>query len=1016
MKSFLKAISCTLVVAFAVTTALPPSYAEHQQQLQTPNSELQTHISPTSRFETTQAGDTFPIVSRTVPALATAVLVVLGLQSFAYGATDAEPWILTFAMLKMLGFWVVLGTFFYLVYKLNKYNQRQTILKYPDNFSDEELKKALDDKNVNIAIAAAGALNRKGYDIPFWPLKVRHLYRQLGGNIEESRNKKIGAIVTELIDKGAGDLLAAEILSELIMGLDRDWAVKGHVDSDRVRTLGKLGKRAFLAIGLLEELRSKCERHDLRRIKETLAEIGPLTAEHVPALLEALQGTQGVPENLIRDTILCLDRDVRNSSQLLPLLQKIAKEGSTAGARDAATRTLESLEFLIAEESAGPSSSPGTSLKSLLLPLVGGFGLAALAQSAAYGATEGALSGSQWGWGTWALVGIGSILAVATAHTAVKYCIKKIIARMASRFSTRTLMEALKEDYWSPWNEVILGLMKMLHLGYIVVKYYIKKDVPTADPRLYTLKQWLRRNSWYPESTLDMKESAKKVLIERGEEALPELIEAFNNRGIKWDITKIIVEIAKKMEPKKIPEFVVWILISEGVTDIFAKIDPHSLAVLKNKNPPHELSSSEFFKKIARQLGPQTPEAVAQYLMPDLIGEIKGKLVNKGTVPATNRTVEFLVSMGKRAVPALVEALNSPHRLRTPTESFVERSLDGRGYYTAETGGRDVTNDFRVVIMKILGQIGPDAAEAIPALEKAAGEDNIPITIAAEDALHKINPRRTYKRQADRAFQESKDRLQRGRFLRMGGGNDIADVIEEYRRYLTEEPPPKTTKEQKRIEAIKGLTEKAYEYKLSEDERNSILSLIKEHLNPEKKDVQSYMMVLLAEILAIMHRAGQSLPFGYMDDNLIQTPAYEYSEKTNPPKLRGISAALLLAMFPFNPEGVLKKLRPRLNKPTLQVEELKDALISEVDELIMSGYGDAWLVSSLLLDTFAKKEAPAPAVATVTVPTAPRTTPSGRFRAISEQLGPLGGATHAPVVPPVTPLHLSKKDDARESP
>lgn len=70
MKPFLKILSCTLVVAFTVTTLVPPSYAEHQSivrqntraqergELSNVSPELSKQISPQSRFEATGVSPT----------------------------------------------------------------------------------------------------------------------------------------------------------------------------------------------------------------------------------------------------------------------------------------------------------------------------------------------------------------------------------------------------------------------------------------------------------------------------------------------------------------------------------------------------------------------------------------------------------------------------------------------------------------------------------------------------------------------------------------------------------------------------------------------------------------------------------------------------------------------------------------------------------------------------------------------------------------------------------------------
>jgi HEAT repeat protein len=90
------------------------------------------------------------------------------------------------------------------------------------------------------------------------------------------------------------------------------------------------------------------------------------------------------------------------------------------------------------------------------------------------------------------------------------------------------------------------------------------------------------------------------------------------------------------------------------------------------------------------------------------------------------------------AVPSLIIALRDPHMQEEVVKALVKIGKGSvRDLMAALPGKRDTKE--RGVLIDILGQIGPDAKEAVPLLTSIAANDKYPtIRQAAKDALAKI--------------------------------------------------------------------------------------------------------------------------------------------------------------------------------------------------------------------------------------------------------------------------------------
>ena len=138
---------------------------------------------------------------------------------------------------------------------------------------------------------------------------------------------------------------------------------------------------------------------------------------------------------------------------------------------------------------------------------------------------------------------------------------------------------------------------------------------------------------------------------------------------------------------------------------------------------------------------------------PDSVGRVAAGLIeptNRAGAPGPR--LNAILSLGvigppeaKQAVPALLEAASSDDRAVALRAAEALATIDPASAASRIPlllewigAGEDVT--VRVTAMATLGEIGPAAAAAVPALLEAADEEEINVSLAAIAALSKIDP------------------------------------------------------------------------------------------------------------------------------------------------------------------------------------------------------------------------------------------------------------------------------------
>jgi HEAT repeat protein len=235
-----------------------------------------------------------------------------------------------------------------------------------------------------------------------------------------------------------------------------------------------------------------------------------------------------------------------------------------------------------------------------------------------------------------------------------------------------------------------------------------------AKPALSVLTKAIKEDK-YP----DIKKAALAALKNMGRDAVPALNAALEDpeTDIRWraadalanigpEAAEAVSALASKLDD---PDH----HVRSSAANALVKIGPHSVPALVAAVRHHDRDVGFRVVDALGKIGPEAAEAASV-----LVNTLK----HPDCYYFVNEVADCIAKIGANAVPALVDAVN-------------DRSMDSR---VIAPGGFLNT---RVIAAGVLGRMGPDAVEAVPALISALSDHSDGMRLRALEALGKIGPK-----------------------------------------------------------------------------------------------------------------------------------------------------------------------------------------------------------------------------------------------------------------------------------
>jgi HEAT repeat protein len=192
-------------------------------------------------------------------------------------------------------------------------------------------------------------------------------------------------------------------------------------------------------------------------------------------------------------------------------------------------------------------------------------------------------------------------------------------------------------------------------------------------------------------------------------------------------------KLKKLSEDEKSPPFLktvcLWALarMNPGNEDLVREVVPHLVAALEAPEPRVRAAA-------ARALIDLNPD-------PEIVRPVLQKAMEDASPEALNDILDALASLGEKAVPRLIKALEE-EKVRAKAAAIIARiGPPAKEAVPALVKALEDKNpETRNEVLFALAAIGPDAAEAVPAIRQALKDPDAKVCYAACYALGKIGP------------------------------------------------------------------------------------------------------------------------------------------------------------------------------------------------------------------------------------------------------------------------------------